>query len=111
MDKSMKKIEKSWKYVTLIGTIIITVFSILVGAFSFGYRVLDEFDKQNTLLEDTAKLAEKSFIWNKEIPRVERAEVCDLYLAKGYDSYTKKLCENVILQDETLTLNNESEEE
>lgn len=98
----MKKIEKGWKHITLIGTIIVTVCSVLITIFGFFHKILNEFDKQNELLEDTSKLAEKSFIWNKEIPRVERAEVCDLYLAKGYDSYTKKLCENVILQDETL---------
>lgn len=98
MDKKIKKIEN---YKKLIGYFL-TVASIIITCFSFGYKVLDEFEKQNELLEDTAKLAEKSFIWNKEIPRVERAEVCDVYLAKGYDSYTKKLCENVILQDETL---------
>ena len=98
----MKKLEKSWKHITLIGTIIVTVCSVLITIFGFFHKILNEFDKQNELLEDTSKLAEKSFIWNKEIPRVERAEVCDLYLAKGYDSYTKKLCENVILQDETL---------
>ena len=101
----MKKLEKSWKHITLIGTIIVTVCSVLITIFGFFHKILNEFDKQNELLEDTSKLAEKSFIWNKEIPRVERAEVCDLYLAKVYDSYTKKLCENVILQDETL--NNE----
>ncbi len=50
------------------------------------------------------RLSEKSIIWNKEIPKVERAEVCDMYLSAGYDSYTKKLCENVILQDETLAM-------
>ena len=98
----MKKLEKSWKHITLIGTIIVTVCSVLITIFGFFHKILNEFDKQNELLEDTSKLAEKSFIWNKEFPRVERAEVCDLYLAKGYDSYTKKLCENVILQDETL---------
>ena len=104
-NKKMKKIENYWK---LIG-ILVAIASAVVTCFSFGYRVLKEFDNQNKILEETAKIAQKSLIWNDRVPKVERAEVCDIYLSNGYDSYTKKLCENVILQDDVFE--NERKEE
>ena len=100
----MEKIEKYWKFITLI----ITIFSVVIGGF---ITIIKAIDNQNELLESTSKLAQKSVIWNESIPAIERAEACDIYLSKGYDSYTKKLCENVILQDEKLATSNEVLEE
>ena len=99
MEKIMSTIEKYWKWTTLV----ISIFTIIIGGF---VSVILAIHNQDTLIENTAKLAQKSIIWNRDIPKVERAEVCDLYLSSGYDSYTKKLCENVILNDSTLTETN-----
>ncbi len=92
MDKFMSNLEKNWKYFILLTTIL----TVILGGF---WKIGTWFNDQNEILESTTKLAQKSIIWNREIPKVERAEVCDSYLAKGYDSYTKKLCEKYILND------------
>ena len=97
MEKFMEKLKKYWGWVTLTVTILVAIF----GCF---WKVFVYFDNQNEELAETQKIAQQALIWNKEIPSIQRAEVCDLYLSKGFDSYTKKLCENVILQDENLAL-------
>ena len=91
MKKFLNKIKDSWKWITLFATIITGFWTI------FKY-----FDNQNEEIAKSIQMSEKSIIWNDNIPIIERASVCDDYLARGYNSYTKKLCENVILQDETL---------
>ncbi len=91
----MKKLKKYWGWTTLTVTILAAIF----GCF---FKVFKYFDEQNEEMAETQKIAQQALIWNKEIPTVQRAEVCDIYLSKGFDSYTKKLCENVILADESL---------
>ena len=91
----MNNLKKYWGWITF-G---VSVTSILVGGF---VKILRSFDAQNEEMAKTIQMAEKSIIWNDQIPIIERASVCDDYLARGYNSYTKKLCENVILQDEKL---------
>ena len=73
MDKFMDDLKKNWKYLTTI----IAILTFLGGIFDFGYRILNEINGQNKLLEDTSRLAQKSIIWNRDIPKIERAEVCD----------------------------------
>ncbi len=97
MDKMMEKIKKYWGWTTLS----IGILSAIFGCF---FKVFRYFDYQNEQLNETSKLAQQAIIWNKEVPNIQRAEVCDLYLSKGFDSYTKKLCENVILQDNTIAM-------
>ena len=95
MEKLIEKIKKYWGSITLI----IGILSAVFGCF---WKIFTYFDYQNEEMAKTIQMAEKSIIWNKEIPIIERASVCDDYLARGYNSYTKKLCENVILQDESI---------
>ena len=102
----IEKLEKYWKQICTI----IAIITFIGGCFGYFNRIIKEFDDQNEKLDNAMRLSEKSIIWNKEIPKVERAEVCDMYLSAGYDSYTKKLCENVILQDETLAMGKEAKE-
>lgn len=92
MDKFMEKIKKYWGWVTLIATILVAIF----GCF---FKIFQYFDNQNEEMSKTIQMAEKSIIWNKEIPIIERAGVCDDYLERGYNSYTKRLCEKVILEE------------
>ncbi len=94
MKKFLNKIKDSWQWITLFVTII--------GGF---WTIFKYFDNQNEEMARTIQMAEKSIIWNENIPVIERASVCDDYLARGYNSYTKKLCENVILQDEKIVRN------
>ena len=96
----MEKIKKWWGWATLIAT----AFSILIGGF---VKTIRKIDDQNEEMNKTIQMAEKSIIWNDKIPKIERASVCDDYLSRGFNSYTKKLCENVILQDSTLSKTDE----
>ena len=91
MKKFLNKVKESWQWISL--------FTAIIGGF---WTMFKYFDNQNEELSETSKLAQQAIIWNKDVPVIQRAEVCDLYLSKGFDSYTKKLCENVILQDEQL---------
>ena len=91
MKKTLDLLKNNWQWMTLL-------FTILGVGVASGIWI----NNQNIEMAETSKLAQQAIIWNKEIPVIQRAEVCDLYLAKGFDSYTKKLCEKVILQDEKL---------
>ena len=97
MEKFMEKLKKYWGWVLLI--------SAIFGGF---WKMYECFDYQNEEMLETQKIAQQALIWNKEIPNIQRAEVCDIYLSKGFDSYTKKLCENVILADEDIKVEKES---
>ena len=97
LDKIFEKLKKWWAWVT----IVVALFGAIIGGFN---KMTNYFENQNKELSETSKIAQQALIWNKEIPNIQRAEVCDIYLSKGFDSYTKKLCENVILQDENLAL-------
>lgn len=91
MKKTLDLLKNNWQWMTLL-------FTILGVGVASGIWI----NNQNIEMAETSKLAQQAIIWNKEIPVIQRAEVCDLYLSKGFDSYTKKLCEKVILQDEKL---------
>ena len=93
MIKVLNKIKDGWQWLTLFITIIGAV-----GGLSI--RMVRYFDDQNEEMNRTLQMSEKSIIWNKDIPRIERAGICDDYLAHGWNSYTKKLCENVILNED-----------
>lgn len=100
MEKLMEKLKKYWGWITLSVAILTAIFGCFLKVFNY-------FDGQNEEMAKTIQMAEKSIIWNDKIPVIERANVCDDYLARGYNSYTKKLCENVILQDERLAMSDE----
>ena len=99
MEKFFEKLKKYWGWITLL----ISIFSFLIGGYN---AISDKLEAQNADMAKAIQMSEKAIIWNKEIPIIERASVCDDYLSRGYNSYTKKLCENVILQDESLSMNN-----
>ena len=96
MEKFMKNLKKYWGWITFVASVL----TIIIGGFT---AVLRGLDNQNEEMARAIQMSEKAIIWNKEIPKIERASVCDDYLARGYNSYTKKLCENVILVDESLS--------
>ena len=92
MLKLLETFKKWWELLAFIVGAIMVVFS------GCGW-VVRKIDAQNVEMNKTIQMAEKSIIWNKDIPRIERASVCDDYLSRGFNSYTKKLCENVILNE------------
>lgn len=57
------------------------------------------FTTYNTF-EENLKIIQKSTlrntIWNEDIPMHDRLESCDSYLALGYNSETKKYCNELL---------------
>lgn len=87
-NKLFKTIEQNYKWLTLLISIVAGFWSVFVY-----------FDNQNEDMARAIQMSEKSIIWNDNVPIVERASVCDDYLSRGYNSYTKKLCENFIMKE------------
>lgn len=89
----MKKIVDNIKpYVSIIGWIVSAIL-FLWGIFGI-YYTLDENLKtiQKTTLRNT--------IWNEHIPMHDRLESCDNYLKLGYNSETKKYCNELLERSE-----------
>lgn len=91
MEK-LKKINEYWKHITGFIAIIVFIWGI------FGYMQGLKNDNKEILdtLQTTQQMALKSVIWNDEIPLTERASACDVYLDAGYNSLTKRECQEVI---------------
>ena len=88
MEK-LKKLKENW--------LVITFFlSLLFGAFMFAHNLLNKIDEVQETINTTQQMALKSVIWNEEIPLVERASACDVYLSAGYNSLTKRECQAII---------------
>lgn len=66
------------------------------GIFMSLHNVLNKNNELLMTVKTTQQMALKSVIWNEEIPLTERASACDIYLAAGYNSMTKKECETII---------------
>lgn len=85
MDKVEKKIKR---LITWSGWIV----SIIIGLWSL-------FGLYNRFYEDL-KLIQKSTlrntIWNENIPMHDRLESCDSYIKLGYNSETKKYCDDLL---------------
>lgn len=87
--KYLQKIKDNWAILTGVVTIIVSLFM-------FGHNLLNQYDKLLETTETTQQMALKSVIWNDAIPDVERESACDVYLANGWNSYTKKECEKIL---------------
>lgn len=74
-------------------------------AFAFLHNNLNKYDELLENMRTTQQMSLKSVIWNREIPMTERTSACDVYLAEGYNSMTKGLCEKIL--DESEVFNNE----
>lgn len=74
-------------------------------AFAFLHNNLNKYDELLENMRTTQQMSLKSVIWNREIPMTERTSACDVYLAEGYNSMTKRLCEKIL--DESEVFNNE----
>lgn len=84
----MKKLSKYKK--------IIQDVTILIGAITFLWTVFNWYSQSMETNKKTQQMSLKSVIWNESIPVVERASACDDYLELGFNSYTKKFCENIL---------------
>lgn len=87
MDK--KRIsEHVHKYMQIFLTVI-SVVTILWVAFK-GYSNIEH------QIKNTEQMSMQAIIWNKDIPLVERIRVCDAYIHLGFNSYTKKHCQDLL---------------
>lgn len=84
----MKKLSKYKK--------IIQDVTIFIGAITFLWTVFNWYSQSMETNKKTQQMSLKSVIWNESIPIVERASACDDYLELGFNSYTKKFCENIL---------------
>lgn len=79
---------------------LISILVTIISATWFISIKYNDFNKQSeelvSIVKTTQQMALKSVIWNEEIPLTERASACDVYLAAGYNSMTKKECEAII---------------
>lgn len=84
----MKKLSKYKK--------IIQDVTIFIGAVTFLWAIFSWYNQSIETSKKTQQMSLKSVIWNESIPVVERASACDDYLELGFNSYTKKFCENIL---------------
>lgn len=89
--KILDSIKKRWELIVF-----------FIGAMGFIWNGFKMIDSKLDSVTKSIQMSEKAIIWNDNIPIMERANVCDDYLAQGFNSYTKKYCEKVILKDENI---------
>lgn len=81
-------------------TILASLFVAIISSIWLIATSYKDFEHKNdevlATIKTTQQMALKSVIWNDEIPLTERASACDVYLAAGYNSMTKKECEVII---------------
>ncbi len=88
MEK-LKKIKEYW-------TLLVFLIGVICSIFLFMHNVLNKYDEILNTIKTTQQMALKSVIWNDNIPGTERVSACDVYLAAGYNSYTKQECEIIL---------------
>lgn len=101
MENKEKKniISKLKDYYWLIATLLVIVGGFLSGMWSLFNKyqeILDKNEETLVTIKTTQQMALKSVIWNEDIPKIERISACDVYIAAGYNSATKKHCETII---------------
>lgn len=88
MDKLEKKIKRIITWGGWFTSIIIGLWSLfgLYNRFNEDLKVIQKSTLRNT-------------IWNETIPMHDRLESCDSYIELGYNSETKKYCEDLLKKD------------
>lgn len=88
MDKAEKIIKR---LITWGGWIV----SLVIGLWSlFGL-----YNRFNEDLQTIQKSTLRNTIWNETIPMHDRLESCDSYIKLGYNSETKKYCDELLKKD------------
>ena len=88
-DLIMEKLEKNIKLILTFGGWIISFIIFLWTTFGIYYRTTED-------LKIIQKSTLRNTIWNNNIPMHDRLESCDSYLALGYNSETKKYCNDLL---------------
>jgi len=85
----MEKMEKKVKLFLTFGGWIISFIVFLWSLFGLYFNFKTE-------ISEIQKLTLRNTIWNATIPMHDRMESCDKYIELGYNSETKKYCEDLL---------------
>lgn len=85
----MEKAEKKMKSLFTWGGWIVSAIVFLWSLFGFWYKTTEN-------LKIIQKSTLRNTIWNENIPMHDRLESCDSYLNLGYNSETKKYCNDLL---------------
>lgn len=88
MDKLEKKIKR---IITWSGWFA----SVIIGLWSL-FGIYNRFNEDLKLIQ---KSTLRNTIWNETIPMHDRLESCDSYIELGYNSETKKYCDDLLKKD------------
>lgn len=88
----MDKLEKNIKRLIMWGGWFVSIVVALWSAFGFYYKTTEN-------LKIIQKSTLRNTIWNETIPMHDRLESCDSYLELGYNSETKKYCNELLAKD------------
>ena len=88
MDKAEKLIKRAITWGGWLVSLVIGLWS-LFGLYNRFYQDLQTIQK-STL---------RNTIWNETIPMHDRLESCDSYISLGYNSETKKYCDELLKKD------------
>lgn len=88
----MDKLEKNIKRLIMWGGWFVSIVVALWSAFGFYYKTTEN-------LKIIQKSTLRNTIWNETIPMHDRLESCDSYLKLGYNSETKKYCNELLAKD------------
>lgn len=88
----MDKLEKNIKRLIMWGGWFVSIVVALWSAFGVYYKTTEN-------LKIIQKSTLRNTIWNETIPMHDRLESCDSYLDLGYNSETKKYCNELLSKD------------
>ena len=88
----MDKLEKNIKRLITWGGWFVSIVIGLWSLFGLYYRFNED-------LKVIQKSTLRNTIWNENIPMHDRLESCDSYLELGYNSETKKYCNELLVKD------------
>lgn len=88
MDKLEKNIKRLIMWGGWLTSIVIGLWSLFGLYFNFKIE-----------LKEIQKLTLRNTIWSENIPMHDRIESCDSYISLGFNSETKKYCEELLKKD------------
>lgn len=105
----MNKIKQYWWLITTIATIIISIISCTLVVAKFYYNIENKYYEIEETINTNKQMSLKGVIWNSEIPIMEQLSACDIYINSGYNSLTKKYCENILNDYKGRSITHESD--
>lgn len=100
MIEKLEKYKNGYTVIAFFIGILISFIGIIWFVFSEYQEIIDTYEEVLNTTKTTQQMSLKSVIWNENIPEIERMSACDVYLAAGYNSATKKYCQTIIERSE-----------